>query len=613
MTRAALALALVLAACGSSPSTTGSIKDVTVVLKGSSTPLPFDPRGGRITAVTREIAELVGHPIVLELDTALSPELKASLEETVLASFETIARELVRLKRDDPDMFARARRIERVVCTYDAVIRASSGKLEKGGTVLAVRSPPDRWPLLERGIFSDAVYFAHVAELDARWGEADPTKLSPSEQARWLAYMLSTRPGAGNLWVAERAKKGRSWEGLRAEHLERILRLSAVATAPTDKRVRTFLAGSMAYAGSLKRDKDERVDPALARRVFDAYEAWLVREAPAFDDGERYEVVRAIFEDSAGVCRGHGCPTDALFPRFDIIGFALSIYDAWVREGAKLDPGEGQRAEVYQRLLGPTARRGEAETEIHLGKSVFFERAFADETLRSRLADAIRARRDKRLLELALLNLGYKNGPAGVAFAELMARDAELFRHTLSVLFYDHARRDDVRHALEEAAPRWWRDAPDRRGFVLLVVARKHDDLHVHYADNQWTRFAAEYGGPITRDVFEAYLREGPRAIEMAPKLWPALPKGPMKSELIAAALPTLIARDAADRTTRARATLGLLRTRLCADRDAAGMALVRAAVERAARSHPEQQPNLSNALVDLTPARCGPSAADRY
>lgn len=609
MRRLFAAAVFLLAGCGSSdPGTTGSIKDVTVVLKGNRSPLPFNPRGSRITAVSREITELVGHPIVLELDTALSPELVASLEESVLASFETIARELVRMRADDPELFARAKTIARVVCTYDAVIRDAEGKVGADGAVAFVRSPPDRFPLLERGLLTSAVYFSHIAELDARWGAADPTKLTAGEREPWLTYMLQTRPGAGFLWVAARAKKGRSWEQLRAEHLERILSFASVA--PADPRARKFLASNAAYVTPLKRSTDERLDPGTARRVFDTYEGWLVRTAPSFDDVERQDLLRGAF-DEGSACRGNDCPKEALFTRFDLVGFALTIYDDWVREGARLDPLPGPRGDVFKQVLGPTAHRGEAETEIHFGKSRFFERALREEAQRKRLAAAILQRRDKRLLELALLNLGYQNGASGVAFAELLAGDAEMLRHALFVLFHDHNRNDSVKDALEEVAPGWWRDRPERRGFTLLVFARKYDHLHVHYGDNQWTRFVAEYGGPIPRDVLAAYLKEGPRAIEMAPKLWPALAK-PGRDELIAESLSVLVARDSQDRTSRTRAMLGLLRTRLCEEKNAGGLAVMRAAIDRAATAHPDQKPALANALEDFQLARCAKPAEER-
>lgn len=589
----------------------GAIREVVVVLKGGDEPLPFDPRGGRLTVVTQEIARLVGHPIVLELDTALSPELKSSLEETVLASFETIARELVLLQKEDPEMFAKARAIERVVCVYDAVAKSSEGELRANGTVLAVRSPPDHFPLLERWILSQAVYDAHVADLEARWGEADPTKLAPREHAPYFAYMMKTRPGAGHLWIAARAKRGegsKPWDELRAEHVERIVKLSAVVEqqTPLARKVNAFLLESAPFVGTLSEEGgSKKLDAAAARRVVAAYEAWLGRNVPTFDDEERLKLERALFEQHFG-------GSSAAFPGFDRFAFGLSVYDAWSKEGARVELPPGPRGELQKAVVCPVKRRPldvpDSEREIRHGCSRFFASVLADDRARARLVTTIETRRDTKLLETALLDLGHDQGTRALALVEAL-RDEALFRHGFGVLFHDLARRDDVKSALEKAASRWWRDAPSRRGLALLVMARQWDHLHVHYGDNQWSRFVAEYGGPIQRDVFAAYLSEGPRAIEMTPKMWPALAKTPERDELVARSLPLLLARDREARSSRARPVLVLLRTRLCAEKNASALATIRATLERWRSEHPDDAAAVSNAVADFTLARCAKPA----
>ncbi|MBX3220454.1 MAG: hypothetical protein KF795_08050 [Labilithrix sp.] len=610
-----LALAGLVAACGgpsaegrdgaeSAEAPRGAIRDVVVVLKGSSEPLPFDPRGGRLTIVTQEIARLVGHGIVLELDAALSPELQASLEETVLASFETIARELVLLQKEDPEMFAKARGIERVVCVYDAVAKHSEGALEESGKVLVVRAPPDRFPLLERWIVTQAVYDAHVGDLDARWGEADPTRLAPREQAPYFAYMTTTRPGAGYLWIAARAKRAGDSsrrEDLRAEHVGRIISLSGAvpSNTPLARKVRRFLLDSAPFVGGLGARTDAS---AVERRVVESYGAWLTRSVTSFDDEETLLLERATLEKRVG--------SEVGFPSFDRFAFGMSIYDRWAKDGARVELPPGPRGELYKSVVCPTTRRGEAETEIRYGCSGFFALALGDDALRSRLADTIAQRRDAKLLETSLLNLGYGQGAAALALVESLKDDA-LFRHGVGVLFHDLARRDDVKSALEGAAPRWWRDAPGRRGLTLLVMARQWEHLHVHYGDNQWTRFVAEFGGRVPRDVFAAYLAEGPRAVEMAPKLWPALSKGGERDDLLAKSLPVLLDRDRDARTSRARPAFVLLRARLCEEKNGAGLATVRAALERWRSAHPDDGAAVSNALADFTLARCAKPPSD--
>ncbi|MBX3233104.1 MAG: hypothetical protein KIT84_13120 [Labilithrix sp.] len=548
----------------------GAITDVVVVLKGSSEPLPFDPRGGRLTKVTSDVAQLVGHPIVLELDTALSPELSASLEESVLASFETIVRELVLLQKEDPAMFAKARGIERVACRYDAVARDTEGELTSGGKVLSVRSPPDRFPLLARHVLVDAVYTAYIGDLDARFGDADPTRLPARERGAYFDYMTSSRPGRGYLWIAAR-RRGENDAQLREEHLARLLRFAGAVDAKSDLGVkaRRWLLSELQYVGVGTR----------------AYVAWLDQNAATFSDEEKLTLAKKVFDRRDA----------AALPGFDATSFGFAVYDQWAAGKVHGD--------LEKVVVCPQKRRGEAETEIHYGCSGFFESLFKTDAGRDALAR--RAASDARLLEVALLNLGHGQGKEAVAFMNLLARTEQSFHEAGRILFHDYARRDDVRDALEAAAPAWWRDLPKQRGFALLVMARRNEQLHPHYADGQWTRWTAEFGGAVKGDVLASFLAEGPRAVEMVPNMWLAFAKGAERDELVARSLPLLLDRDRAARTSRATAPLALLRTRLCAEKSAASLATMRTALDRWTKDHPDAPSAVSNAVADYQLPRC--------
>ena len=434
-----------------------------------------------------------------------------------------------------------------------------------------------------------------------------------AERSRGVLQQMATRPGRAR--IAARRARGKDTE-LRVEHVRRIVKLAEVVPrgAPLEKDVRRFLLESAPFLAGAQVESRGRseVDPARLQATVAAYEAWLNRGLPSFDDDERSLLHGALIEGRRGLC-GADCASDAAFPGFDRFAFGLGIYDAWASETPKgsvaLPPGS--RGELYQRVVCPTPRRGEAETEIRYGCSAFFALALRDDALRRRLGDAIGKRRDTRLLEAALLNLGSVGGPQAVALVEAL-RDEALFRHGVGVLFHDHARRDDVKRALEDAAPRWWRDAPSRRGLALLVMARRWEGLHVHYGDNQWTRFVAEFGGRVPSDVFAAYLAEGARAVEMAPTLWPALTKDKERDELLAKSLPVLLGRDRDARSSRARPMLVLLRGRLCEEKNAAGLETFRATLERWRSAHPDDAAAVSNAVADFTLARCAkPAGAD--
>jgi hypothetical protein len=321
-------------------------------------------------------------------------------------------------------------------------------------------------------------------------------------------------------------------------------------------------------------------------------------------DEDRLAVARAVFEHRSTMC-GLECAPDAALPGFDRFAFGMTIVDEWARAGHPVSGPPGPRTKLFQTVVCPAARSVGATTTNRYGCSDFFAQALHVEADRKRLRDAALARRDPALVDAIVLNLGYGAGADALAFVESLSADDALFRRGMRVLFDDLARRDDVRNALESAALRWWRDAPARRGAAVYVFARRYARLEASYGDEQWKRLVPELGGPLSRDVYASYLAEGPGAIALAPTLWPALAKGTYRAELLARALPELLARDREARTSRGPKMLAALRGRLCGERDAAGMAAVRAEVARWVRAHPDDSASLSNALSDLSLDRC--------
>lgn len=602
-----LVLATLVACHGAAEPRTATIDRVSVVLVGSDEPLPFDPRGGRLTAVTQQVASVLGHPVVLELDTALGPQLRTSLEESVLASFENVARELVQLQREQRGAFEIATRIERIRCHYDAVVRYPEAKLE--GKVLDVRSPPHRFPLLERGTLSSAVLDVATAELIARWGNVDPSQLSARDQQGWFDAMTTTRPGQGYLWI--HVQRGRSAtrqvSGLRAEHLERILRLAGVVTksSPLERQVTDHL---LTEGGWIRDGQSSDANP----RVRELYTQWIGRSWPSFDDAQRMKLASGLY--------GGGRHAAGELPGFDELAFGLSIYDSWVGDGAPIPTPATRRGELQRLVLCPTLSRGDRETEIHLGCSPFFASVLSDPKKRGALAARIEAQHDQRLLEQTLLNIGSERvaedrrrvGSVEEALAFLDAlKDPGLFHHGFRVLFDDQRRRDDIQSALEAVAYPWWHDVPARRAMTLLALGRRRMALHPHYQDSQWELATKELGGPISADLFARFVAEGPIAVEMIPSMWKVLPKAAGRDPILARGVPLLLDRDAATREARSVTFLAQVRHRMCDEHDASGLSLVRSAVQAWASQHPAEAASVSNALADMTAARCAKTDTD--
>lgn len=582
-----------------------------VVRQGSQVPLPFDPRGGRLTRVTGELRAMLGHPVVLELDTALSPEIAAHFEETVLASFETLLRELTAVRAKSERLFMEAAWLERVVVTYDAVARESRGELVKGKKVLLVRAPPDRFPLLEPGIVTEAIFDLALREAEARYGEASPGWLSESEAEAWFAYMTETsawmRVRSTKTARAEASAKGFDLDDtLRLAHLERIARygLRVNHKSALGQRVKAWLLEALDVADRTPRPGRlaNRADPEVSERVAKAYDAWLRSAAESFDTRDHLAVLRVI-ERRVRDC-GEGCAARAPFPSIDLFASGIAVHDDWARSGAPVEPPATAQGDAWRFVVCPAARKN-GSPGLPSSCSRWVDVALSDPEWRGRLAEVILSKKNERLLETVFLNASSRTGKNAPLLLDALGRDERLFGVGAKLLAVDQARNDAVTNALETEAAGWWKAHPSRRGLVLFLAARRWERTGLHYADSDAPRFAAERGGPVAGDALARFLAFGPRAAELAPFAWKALARSAERDEAVARATTGLLERDRQEHTTHATLTLTRLRRRLCEEKNASGLAALRSELERWAKARPDDAASVSNAIADATLAKC--------
>ncbi len=608
-------VALLALACGApDPGTRApeaGIRDVVILKQGSQVPLPFDPRGGRLTRVTGELFAMLGHPVVLELDTALSPEIAAHFEETVLASFETLLRELASVKARSPRLFAEAAWVERVVVTYDAVATESRGELVKGKKVLLVRAPPDRFPLLVPGVVTEAIFELALREAEARYGEASPGRLPESEAEAWFSYMTET-----SAWIRVRSTKSARTEArekgldlddtLRLAHLERIARFGIHTNAKSalGQKVKAWLLEAFDVADRTPRPGRlaDRADPDVSERAAKAYDAWLRGAAGSFDTRDHLTVLR-VLERRVRDC-GETCAAKAPFPSVDLFASGIAVHDDWVRSGAPVEPPATAQGDAWRFVVCPSARKA-GSPGLPSSCSPWVDVALTDPEWRRRLAEVILAKRNERLLETVLLNASSRSGKHAPLLLDAVGRDERLFGVGARLLAVDQARNDAVANALEAEAAGWWRPHPSRRGLVLFLAARRWERAGLHYADSDAPRFAAEHGGPAGGDALARFFAFGPRSAELAPFAWKALARSGERDEGVARAATSLLDRDRHDHTTQASLTLARLRRRLCEEKNANGLATLRAELERWARAHPDDTASVANAIADATLAKC--------
>src|SRR5262249_47260168 len=170
--------------------------------------LPFDPRSARLAQATRELTEVAGHPIEIELDAALLPEWRSSFEEELIGAIENIGRDLLALKEGHPRVFERAAStLHKVACRYRASSERAEAHFVADGGVLTVAEPA-KSTLVPRGLVEGALVEELEAHLDALYRTKGPGDVPPDERAAYFEYVTRTRPGYGNL-AESRARKER--------------------------------------------------------------------------------------------------------------------------------------------------------------------------------------------------------------------------------------------------------------------------------------------------------------------------------------------------------------------------------------------------------------------
>jgi hypothetical protein len=156
--------------------------------------------------------------------------------------------------------------------------------------------------------------------------------------------------------------------------------------------------------------------------------------------------------------------------------------------------------------------------------------------------------------------------------------------------------------AILAEANRLWKDAKDKRGSALYVIAWTKRGMDAHYADPFFADFAKRYGESVSAQVFASFLDQSPRAIGLAPLVWPALGKGFSRAEPLAVRLD----RFAADPVVKGNAgepqkTLRAVAQRICDEGGAQDLARLHGWIEERVRAHPEEAASFATLRADTT------------
>jgi hypothetical protein len=592
-----LALASCAGGSGGSPGTGGGANDVLavtelhIVIVPRPPDLPFDPRSARLAQATRELTSLAGHPIEIELDAALLPEWRSSFEEELIRAIENIGRDLLALKEEHPRVFERAaEKLQKVACRY----RASSDRAEArfADGVLTILEPA-RDALVPRGVVQEALVLELEAYLDAVYRKKTPDDVPPGDRAAYFEYLTRTRPGYGNL-VEGRARKEKppsnEFDDPHADTVLKIVRLAELVgpDGPLGRGIRVWLVEEARYRSNAFQSGRAPPQGTLWRRADEAYARWLGASAASLTDEQK----SAIFRATSGA---------ESYPGFDRFAFRLAIIDQWRAEGHKTE-GEGKHFELLDEVACPhTTRASDGRRDRNRGCN----EVFYDQAPPGLLADALLRRGDPIFVEEAFTNLSRAESAKVVALWRALLQNAPLWSAATRVVVEQLLDERPHTEAIVNEANRLWRDAPDKRGGALYVVAWTKRGYDAHYADPFFADFAKRYGEPVSAQAFASFLDQSPRAVMLAPLVWPALGRGFSRAQPLVARLDRFVADPVVKATPgEPQRTLRAVAVRTCAENGTEDLRRLHAWIEQRVRAHAEESASLATLRSDTSACR---------
>ena len=620
-----LCLALAVAGCaggmeGQAPLQPLPEPGTLVVVAPHQDKLPFDPRSARLAQATGQLTALVGHPVVLELDAALLPEYTVSFEQELIASIENATRDLTELRKASARVFERsAARLDRIACRYRATAHSAQAVFDPSLRAIVITEPAQA-TLVPRGLVLRALEDEFESYLDRQYRTMLPEQVPPAERGAYFEYLTMTRPGYGTLWerparkaLADRSRQEKLANDPHAETILRVARLAELARgtdSALSSQTRDWLVEQASWLDNQHSFRPEvsaiRADSLLARSE-QAWVRWLSANIESLPDSDRVSMARVLFPGRGRCPQGDPCSDQpSSFAGFDRVGFGFAVVDQWRAEGRNAQ-GEGPHFELQDQIVCPHTRGQDGRrTRNRSCTAAFYQQAMATEASRARLVRELVRRGDGVLVDEVFTNSGLTPSERVVAtWRALEPHQREWQAATRAITEHLLPEREHS-EAIVQEAKRLWRDAPRLRGAALLILTETTRGLDRHYSDPRWAGFARDYGEPISRQVFEGFLDQGPRAIQLAPMLWPALGPGFSRAEPIVARLDRFMDEPGvrAGRDGEPGKTLRAIAGRLCDESAQQDLSRLHGWVQQRARSHPQEAPGLAALIADTETCR---------
>ena len=566
---------------------------VDVTIDPTPSKLPFDPRGARLVSAFRQLREIAGHPIALELDAAVSPESRASFEEALINAIAAIARDLDAMRRRDELLFRFAvAHLNRVQIRYDAAQSRDDVHLDEPSRSVIIRGPAVRSSLVGEGTVSHVLSKAYDDQLESQFAQQDPSSVAPTERraySHWLEN--SDRRSVDESTIERLAESPRAALTLRAL---RLLALDAGRDPVLAKELQGWLLSRASYFEQTYVNHGSLVMALPPNSNFDkaarAWTKWALGVFRQLEADEQLRLTEALFVRSFQQDRAvtHRSYPPFAWPGADLFEFGLLQVDAWRTAGHPNQRSKPPSSQMMEFIVctRPAEPDGSHSLVPHCDED-WYRFALESETGRQRLAQAIMARADPLFTETVFRNVTAASSqglPMMLVLLRAIENDAADWKAGWRVLSeyidgsFDSNTLDETR--------RLWVTRPDRRATLLSGLA--HMDRY-NNGNVDWQGFRSAFGAPISASEFGDYVATDPLAISYAPIIWPALGHGWSRAALIVPKLDTWLVdpRVSANNFQDPYQALLHIISELCGEKNVQDLEWIRTYVVARTQAHP--------------------------
>ncbi|MFO0675913.1 MAG: hypothetical protein U0169_05225 [Polyangiaceae bacterium] len=409
---ACLATAPFVVACGS-----GSSGGIAIQFGGQQIQEQYGDPTSQQTAAHRELTNLVGHPLAVDVDEKLAVRWGATAHESVRNALVGLTGELKALKTSKPEIFTEtAMRIQRIAYVHSSITDHTETTMDpQKGTLTVVVSAND--PGCACGTVLAALAVAHDAERVRTYENASLDGIADKDIPKYFAII------SRHTFRGDTPSKVTNDE---VATLERYIGLHKRLSKSTNKNpelikihetVGKALGGagaSLAYAYKFHGGELGGIHGGKPFRRFES--AWcnfFKTEYWNLPAAERNEALKGVFRV---------WQQDRAFPGIDRTALATDIVSRWVAAGSPVSAGtktaRTDDASTFDAVLCPRGKNDEGQWKMPEGCATdLYSFLKADDARMSAFTRVLSAKKDERASESIFANVQKPGKTDGTAVA----------------------------------------------------------------------------------------------------------------------------------------------------------------------------------------------------